>query len=63
METKSGEPLDTQLAGIECDDERTGKLDIVSKGLKLLDDMCDRLSRRMDAFEGSKKEGWWRDAR
>ena len=31
------------------------------KGVKLLDDLCDRLSRRLDAFEESEKEGWFRD--
>lgn len=63
METKNGEPLDTRLAGVKCDDERANKIDVVMKGVKGLGDMIDRLSRRVDAFEGSEKEGWFRDAR
>lgn len=59
MSDVKGKPLDVSLAGIRCD----AKLDIVLKGVKDLCDRADRLSRRMDAFEGSKKEGWFRDAR
>ena len=34
------------------------------KGVKGLGDMCDRLSRRKDAFEGSKDKDWFKnDAR
>ena len=63
METKNGKPLDTQLAGVEHDNERAGKIDIILQGVKVLGDMCDHLSRRVDAFEESEKEGWFRDAR
>jgi hypothetical protein len=51
LETKNSKPLDTKLAGIKCE-----KLDVALKGVKSLGDMCDRLSRRMDAFEGSAEE-------
>ena len=63
MEVK-GKPLDCYLAGVKCDDERAGKIDIMLKGVKGLGDLCDRLSRRMDAFEGSKDKDWFKnDAR
>jgi hypothetical protein len=39
-----------------ADSERAGKLDLALKGIKGLDDMCDHLSGRMDAFEGSRKK-------
>ena len=64
METKSGKPLDTRLAGVKCADARANKIDIMLNGVKLLDDLCDRLSKRMDAFEGSKDRDWFKnDAR
>ena len=62
MEVK-GKPLDVSLKGVKLDDERAGKIDVMMKGVKVLGDMCDRLSRRLDAFEESEKEGWFRDAR
>ena len=63
MEVK-GKPLDCYLAGVKLDDERAGKIDIMLKGVKGLGDLCDRLSRRMDAFEGSKDKDWFKnDAR
>ena len=33
-----------------------GKIDLALRGVKSLGDMCDRLSRRMDAFEESEKK-------
>ena len=45
-------PLDTKLAGIRYDE----KIDVALSGVKSLGDMCDRLSRRMDAFKESEKK-------
>ena len=53
---KSNQSRSNALTGVKCDDERAGKLDVVMRGVKVLDELCDRLSRRMDAFEGSKKK-------
>ena len=59
-----GKPLDVSLKGAKLDSERASKIDIMLKGAKGLGDMCDRLSRRMDAFEGSKDKDWFKnDAR
>jgi hypothetical protein len=52
MSEVKGKALDTKLAGIRRDE----KFDLALRGVKGLGDMCDRLSRRMDAFEGSKKK-------
>ena len=63
MSEVDGKPLDCYLEGVKLDDERAGKIDVVLRGVRVLDDLCDRLSKRLDAFEESEKEGWWRDAR
>ena len=53
-----------RLRALKSTDEPAGKIDIMLKGVKGLGDMCDRLSRRMDAFEGSKDKDWFKnDAR
>jgi hypothetical protein len=58
MQTK---PLDTRLAGVKCDEERRmdEQLDVMLRACKAVQDLCqraDRLSRRMDAWEESKKD-------
>ena len=64
MSEVKGKPLDVSLKGVKLDNERAGKIDIMLKGVTGLGDMCDRLSRRMDAFEGSKDKDWFKsDAR
>ena len=55
MSEVKSKPLDALLAGIKCDSERMRKIDIMLRGVNGLGDMCDRLSRRMDAFEESAK--------
>ena len=62
-ETKS-KTSDVSLKGVKLDSERAGKIDIVLKGVKDLRDRADRLTQRVDAFEGSKDKDWFKnDAR
>ena len=49
MEVK-GKPLDVILKGVKLHDERAGKIDIMLRGVKVLGDLYDRLSRRPGRF-------------
>ena len=63
MSDAKSKPLDVSLKGVKLDNEDAVKIDTMMKGVKLLDNMCDRLSRRMDAWEQSAKSTGFRDAR